>query len=131
MEELQELLYKYLNQSLVQMIISNPRNRENAGKIHLRPVLVKDELVFQASEYKEKKVYHKNLTKEEAVEQVLQWMELYRQLEVTAQCGQATVLISKKGKVTIKEKKDCTCAKQIDLSHNRKKKYILEKISKR
>ena len=126
MEELQELLYKYLNQSLVQMIISNPRNRENAGKIHLRPVLVKDELVFQASEYKEKKVYHKNLTKEEAVEQVLQWMELYRQLEVTAQCGQATVLISKKGKVTIKEKKECTCAKQIDLSHNRKKKYILE-----
>lgn len=126
MEELQELLYKYLNQSLVQMIISNPRNRENAGKIHLRPVLVKEELVFQASEYKEKKVYHKNLTKEEAVMQVLQWMEAYRQLEVTAQCGQATVLISKKGKVTVKEKKGCTCAKQIDLSHNRKKKYILE-----
>ena len=71
MEELRELLYKYLNQSLVQIVISNPRNREAAGKIHLRPVLVKGELLFQASEYKEKKVYHKNLMREEAVRQIL------------------------------------------------------------
>ena len=126
MEELQELLYKYLNQSLVQIIISNPRNREVAGKIHLRPVLVKEELVFQASEYKEKKVYHKNLVREDAIQQVVCWMEEYRQLEVVSQLGQATVLISKKGKITVKEKKAPTCVKQIDLSHNRKKKYILD-----
>ncbi len=126
MEELRELLYKYLNQSLVQIIISNPRNREAAGKIHLRPVLVKEELMFQASEYKEKKVYHKNLTREDAVRQILSRMEEYRQLEISAQLGQATVLISKKGKITIKEKKTSVCAKQVDLSHNRKKKYILE-----
>lgn len=126
MEELQELLYKYLNQSLVQIIISNPRNREVAGKIHLRPVLVKEELVFQASEYKEKKVYHKNLVREDAIQQVLCWMEEYRQLEVVSQLGQATVLISKKGKITVKEKKAPACVKQIDLSHNRKKKYILD-----
>lgn len=126
MEELQELLYKYLNQSLVQIIISNPRNREVAGKIHLRPVLVKEELVFQASEYKEKKVYHKNLVREDAIQQVLCWLEEYRQLEVVSQLGQATVLISKKGKITVKEKKAPACVKQIDLSHNRKKKYILD-----
>lgn len=126
MEELQKLLYKYLNQSLVQIIISNSRNREVAGKIHLRPVLVKEELVFQASEYKEKKVYHKNLVREDAIQQVLCWMEEYRQLEVVSQLGQATVLISKKGKITVKEKKAPACVKQIDLSHNRKKKYILD-----
>ena len=126
MEQLRELLYKYLNQNLVQIIISNPRNREAAGKIHLRPVLVKDELVFQASEYKEKKVYHKNLTREEAVSQMLCWMEVYRQLETVSQIGQAMVLVSKKGKITIKEKKTPACVKQVDLSHNRKKKYILE-----
>lgn len=126
MEELREILYKYLNENLAQMIISNPRNREEAGKIHLRPVLVKGELIFQASEYKEKKVYHKNLPKEEAVEQILSWMERYRQLEAVSGLGQAVVLISKKGKVTIKEKKSLPCVKQADLSHNRKKKYILD-----
>ena len=126
MEELRELLYKYLNENLVHIIISNPRNREAAGKIHLRPVLVREKMVFQASEYKEKKVYHKNLTREEALAQILNWMEDYRQLEVASGLGQATVLISKKGKVTVKEKKTPACIKQADLSHNRKKKYILE-----
>lgn len=126
MEELREILYKYLGENLAWMIISNPRNREAAGKIHLRPVLVKQGLLFQASEYKEKKVYHKNLTREEAVRQILSWMEEYRQLEISSQLGQAIVLISKKGKMTIKEKKTAVCAKQVNLSHNRKKKYILE-----
>lgn len=126
MEELREILYKYLNKNLVQIVISNPRNREEAGKIHLRPVLVKDTLVFQASEYREKKVYHKNLSREEAVEQIVNWMAEYRQMEAVSNQGQATVLISKKGKVTIKEKKGSDCVKSVDLSHNRKKKYILD-----
>jgi len=36
-----------------------------------------------------------------------------------------TVLISKKGKATIKRKRKTVQAKAADLSHNRKKKYIL------
>lgn len=126
MEQLREFLYKYLNKSLVHIIISNPRNREAAGKIHLRPVLVKEKVVFQASEYREKKVYHRNLSKEEAVIQILDWMAEYRQLETLSEVGQAVVLVSKKGKITIKEKKAPCCVKQADLSHNRKKKYILD-----
>lgn len=126
MEELQELLYKYLNQDLVQIIISNPRNREEAGKIHLRPVLVREKLIFQASEYKQKKVFHKNLEKEQALQQILNWTEQYRQLEIASQLGQATILVSKKGKITMKEKHVPTCIKQTDLSHNRRKKYILD-----
>lgn len=126
MEELREILYKYLNEKLVQITISNPRNREAVGKIHLRPVLVKDKIVFQASEYKDKKVYHKNLSREDAVERIMEQMKEYRQLEAVSELGQATVLVSKKGKVTIKEKKTPVCVKQADLSHNRKKKYILD-----
>lgn len=126
MEELREILYKYLNKNLMQIIISNPRNREETGKIHLRPVLVKDILVFQTSEYREKKVYHKNLSKDELIEQILSWMNEYRQLEAISGQGQVTVLISKKGKITIKEKKSPVCMKPVDLSHNRKKKYILD-----
>lgn len=126
MEELQELLYKYLNENLVQMIISNPRDREAAGKIHLRPVLVKEHLVFQASEYRGNKVYHKNLSNTRAAAQILDWMEQYRQLELASSLGQAVVLVSKKGKITIKEKKGTGCVKNTDLSHNRKKRYILD-----
>lgn len=53
-------------------------------------------------------------------------MEQYRQLELFSEEGRATVLVSKKGKVGIKEKHNVCCVKKQDLSHNRKKKYILE-----
>jgi len=126
MERLQEVLEKYLNENLKKMIISNPRDRKKAAKISLRPVLLKEALAFQACEYLGNKVYHKNFPKETAIHTVLGWAEEYRQLDIFSQLGQATVLISKKGKVTVKEKAGGGCMGEVDLSHNRKKKYILE-----
>lgn len=126
MERLQEVLEKYLNENLKKMIISNPRDRKKAAKISLRPVLLKEALAFQACEYLGNKVYHKNFPKETAIHTVLGWAEEYRQLDIFSQLGQATVLISKKGKVTVKEKAGGECMGEVDLSHNRKKKYILD-----
>lgn len=126
MEELREVLYKYLNEELVRLTISNPRSKTEAAKISLRPVLLGGKLVFQASIHQEKKVFHRNFIQQEAVEEIVKWMESYRQLEIYSVGGQATVLISKKGKIGIKEKKAACCVKKQDLSHNRKKKYILE-----
>ena len=125
MEELQKLLYKYLNEKMIQMIISNPRNRKEAVKISLRPILIKGDLAFQESIYQDKKVFHRNYTQKEAIREIIEQMELYRQFEIFSQIGQATVLISKKGKITIKEKTCTNCKKEMNLSHNRKKNYIL------
>ena len=130
MEELKELLYKYITENLLQAILSNPKYKEAGTKIHLRPVKIKDNVIFQASEYKDNKVYHHNLERQKAVEKVTEWMQIYKQLELSHTCGQAHVLISKKGKVTIKEKKAAACVKQADLSHNRKKQYILDPAQK-
>lgn len=125
MEELKRLFDKYVTEELVQMVLSNPRSRQAAARIHLRPVQLKGGLVFQASEYMEKKVFHHNLEREEAIRRLLEWMEQYKQLVITHSLGQAHVLVSKKGKATVKEKSVC-CVKQGDLSHNRKKQYILQ-----
>lgn len=125
MEQLKELLYKYINENLVQLILSNPRKKEAGLKVHIRPVELKGEIFFQASQYIGTKVYHHNLNHLETVEQVQEWAQQYKQLEITNTCGQAYILISKKGKITIKEKHVTGCVKQQDLSHNRKKKYIL------
>ncbi len=126
MEELKELLYKYITEELSGVILSNPRDKEAGTKVYLRPVQIKGQIIFQASEYKGNKVFHHNLERQEAVEQVLEWMQQYKQLELSHVCGQAHVLISKKGKVTIKEKSGNGCVKAVDLSHNRRKKYILD-----
>ena len=126
MEELREVLYKYLNEELVRLTISNPRSKTEAAKISLRPVLLGGKLVFQASIRQDKKVLHQNFDRQEAVEEIVKWTKNYRQLELFSGTGQATVLISKKGKIGIKEKKVAGCVKKPDLSHNRKKRYILE-----
>lgn len=126
MKELELLIEKYLNEQLIHLIISNPRSRSSARKITFRPMELKGRLVFQASEYWENKVFHKNYGKEEAVAGILETMAGYRQLEVSSQLGQATALVSKKGKATIKEKPCAACLKEVDLSHNRKKHYILD-----
>lgn len=126
MEELREVLYKYLNEELARLTISNPRSKTEAVKISLRPVLLGGKLAFQASIQQDKQVFHRNFNRQEAVEEIARWMEIYRQLEIFSAKGQATVLISKKGKISIKEKKTACGVKRPDLSHNRKKKYILE-----
>lgn len=126
MKDLRQLLDKYLNQQLQRIIISNPRHPESAAKLTIRPVLVKNALSFQASEYQEKKVFHKNYAREEAAAEIVNRMEEYRQMELFSGLGQAVLRISKKGRVTIKEKPCAGCVKEVDLSHNRKKRYILD-----
>ncbi len=126
MEPLREMLHSCLDQELAQIIISNPRSSGGIGKIKIRPVLIKGSLMFQSSEYQEKKVYHQNLSAEQMTEQILCWMKEFKQLEAAHPSGNVRVLISKKGKVTIKQTKGCAQQKERDLSHNRSKKYILD-----
>lgn len=49
-----------------------------------------------------------------------------RQMQMETQRADYTVLVSKKGKVTIKSKIKKGGKKKIDMSHDRKKKYVLE-----
>ena len=127
MKELRSLLETYLNQQLVQLIISGPRKAQEEDKVRLRPVLLKGDLKFQAEVFRGPKAFHENLEKEEAVERILTWMaESFKQLQLTSEMGTANVLVSKKGKVTIKEKRQATGVKAPELAHNKKKRYLLE-----
>ena len=53
-------------------------------------------------------------------------MENMRQMQMETQRAAYTILVSKKGKVTIKSQKKKGEKKQINMSHARKKKYVLE-----
>ena len=65
MEQFLALLDEILNFDLIQATVSGARKKGGVLKIKIRPVVLKDELVFQASAHEEKKVFHKNYTKEE------------------------------------------------------------------
>ena len=129
--ELRSVLTDFLNERLIQVTASGQAEKNDFLKAKIRPVLAKGALHFQAEEFIGKQAFHKNLTAEEAVD----YLE---------------VLVSKKGKITVKVKKKAAVAIVAasafgqdsgstggsdaalkaawagGLSHNRKKRYILE-----
>ena len=126
MEEIIQFLAGILNREFIRAVFSNPRVKDNVVKAKLRPMEQKGELLFQLESFTKTQAFHKNLTVEETQEELTKLLEEFRQVQVETVSEDITVLISKKGKATIKRRRKKVQAKAADLSHNRKKKYILE-----
>ena len=133
MEEVREVLEKFITSDLFYIILSNTRDSEKVTKVKIRPVKMKDEILYQVEEFKGKQVFHHNLVREQTILYVLNAIEnSFKQLELESVTGHVIALVSKKGKITcrvkqktaaqIQENKD----KNRNLSHNRKKQYVLE-----
>lgn len=152
---MKELLAQILNKDLIQIILSNSQNKEYALKIKIRPVVIKEELLFQETLYRGTQVFHENFSKDAMALRIEELLtETFRQGEFQGMKQNATVLVSKKGKMTIKTRQvqgnDVTKQKtgacdgqkskallrgeamtrelstERDLSHNRTKQYILQ-----
>ncbi len=127
MEELKKVLETYINEDLVRIVLSGPQKEQEETKVRIRPVLLKGGLRFQAEIFRGTKAFHENYEQKEAVERILAWMEdSFKQLQLTGRSGTVSALVSRKGKVTVKVKKQETCVKKPDLAHNKKKNYLLE-----
>ena len=126
MEKVKKILKDSLNINFIQATVSNPKKKDGAVKVRIRPVLIREALVFQFETHQNNQAFHENFTSEEAVEKILALLENFKQLQFDTKEEKYTVLISKKGKVTIQKKRQNGCVKEADLSHNRAKKYILE-----
>lgn len=131
MEELRMALDLLLSEGLSEIIISNPRQKEGTVKVKIRPVLLKEQLMFQVTRFRGKQVFHENLDREQAKEEIEALLtEDFRQLEGENRGKKLLVLVSKKGKMTVKwtgkqtKMQPATAVRA--LSHNRKKKYLLE-----
>ena len=135
MSDLQSLFTDCLNETLIRVILSNPSSKDGVIKICARPMLKNKSLLFQIEEYTKTQVFHKNLTAGDAGSYLTgkpssdtsSQTASFKNALVETQSFTANVLVSKKGTITIKKKMNAS-AKQpkISLSHNRKKKYILE-----
>lgn len=126
MDELKVLLQDNLNIEFRSAVLSNPRQKDAAEKIRVRPLLHKEKLMFQIETFRNHQAFHRNAEPEEACMLLLEAMENMRQMQMETAERLYTVLVSKKGRVTIKKKALERGRKEIDLSHNRKKRYILE-----
>lgn len=138
--ELSQALEFFLNDALERILLSNPGDPSVCSRIRLRPLLLKGHLVFQAEEQVGKQAIHKNLSAEEALLYLKQALAegRFRQGEIRSELGRGTVLVSRKGKITVKVQKNRSLPDKGEgrettkirlsgrLSHNRKKRYILE-----
>ena len=130
-EKLAKLTREYLDQNLGQIILSNTRDAAQGTKVKVRPVLLKGELLFQETLQKGTQVFHENLKKDEMKERIVRYLdELFKQgtfhgAGADGRSMEAVVLVSKKGKKTVKVRRQETVARREALAHNRTKQYIL------
>lgn len=132
-EELRKLLQDTVNDGLYRITISNPRKKDKALKIKVRPVMVKGAVLFQETLYEGTKVFHENRERECMIDRIEELLaEDFKQCEVEHRECRAAVLVSKKGRITVSRKKTKDTgtgseeAVQLRMAHNRTKKYILE-----
>ena len=135
MSDLQSLFTDCLNETLIRVILSNPSSKDGVIKICARPVLKNKSLLFQIEEYTKTQVFHKNLTAGDAGSYLTGKLSSdtssqtasFKNALIETKSFTANVLVSKKGTITIKKKMNASPKQpKISLSHNRKKKYILE-----
>ena len=140
-KEIKQALELFLNESLERVLMSNPADSGKISRSRIRPLLMKGRLVFQAEEQAGKQAFHRNLDRDEAADYVTGLLDgSFRQAEIASGLGKALILVSRKGKVTVKVKQNPRPARILSagnpasreperavlLSHNRKKHYILE-----
>ncbi|MDO5337464.1 MAG: methyltransferase [Eubacteriales bacterium] len=124
---LRNFLEEHINENLLQMILSGNKSGGEPSRVKIRPVLLKDRLLYQASQTMGAKVLHTNYERGQVITYIEDMMQKYfRQLQSQGMDMDGSVLVSKRGKMTFKSRKHSILEQARELSHNRTKKYILK-----
>lgn len=127
MDELRLLLEDMLTEELEQIVLSNTTDKEAGTKVKIRPVLLKGELKFQETLYRGTQVFHANYDAVGMREKIMEYLGgLFLQAQLASSGRSASVLVSRRGKVTVKSRRLPEKEKKTVLFHDRVKQYILE-----
>lgn len=126
-EEMKARLQEQIvNQQLVAATISQPRMKSNEVKrIKLKPIMLKDAYHIQIEYQYERILKHENVPLMAFPEKLEAFFEDFRQIHIDFVEEKVHVQLSKKNKVLWKSAKT-TAPKPVNLSHNRKKNYLLD-----
>lgn len=128
MEQLKEILQACIQAGTLHSAVwSQVRTAPEEGctKVTIKPVQLRGEMMYQFEYHFAKKVTHDNIPQADALDQMMRLAELhFRQALIRTVDAEYHVLISKKYKVNMK--KQLKANGQVNLAHNRKKRYLLE-----
>ena len=132
MQNVSELVEKIINEeSLIYAIFSGVRNKSEKtfNKVSIKKVIIKNEVKHQFEYFYDKNVEHKNLDKEETKAEINKYFQSYfKQALINTVDSDYHILINKKAISKIVKK--AASKKDSEVSHNRKKKYILNEGEK-
>ena len=111
--------------NIVKAVLSQPTKEAEYGKITVKPVMIKGSLRFQLERFRDNKVFHLNLQKE----QFIPWFEenadlKYKQILITEK--EKSVHYHLKGSSYGRKISENKAKKEVPLTHNREKAYILK-----
>ena len=127
--DITQLLDICISDKLIDMVIIGQKNKieDKAVKVRIRPVILKNEIEYQVSEFVGRKVLHSNHGAADVKKKIIDYMtEDFKQAQINMTDAAATILSSKSKTLTCKYKKAGQLKVQRDLSHNRTKKYIIQ-----
>ena len=127
MEDIRELSQRIINnEAIIFATFSGIRNKslKTFNKTTIKKVMIKNELKFQFEYIYDKNVEHKNLNKIDSINEIDNLLKTYfKQALINTLESDYHILISKSGVAKINKK--AATKKFEEISHNRKKKYIL------
>ena len=133
--EIRELFERFVMEQPLSAVLSGQQEKNDFLKVKVRPILSGGKVLIQAEEFRGKQAFHKNLELKEASSYLTDLMEhSFKQAQVETEGWTGQMLVSKKGKASVKIKKKTEtvqnsaleAAWKKGLSHNRKKRYIIE-----
>ena len=133
--EIRELFERFVMEQPLSAVLSGQQEKNDFLKVKVRPILSGGKVLIQAEEFRGKQAFHKNLELKEASSYLTDLMEhSFKQAQVETEGWTGQMLVSKKGKASVKVKKKTEtvqnstleAAWKKGLSHNRKKRYIIE-----
>ena len=149
--EIRDFFESFLKEQPVSAVLSGQVEKNDFIKVKVRPVLSGGNVRIQIEEFRGKQAFHKNMNTNEAAEYLSGLMgTTFKQVQAETASWTGQVLVSKKGKVSVKVKRnagartagntavraaktifankktDLEAAWKSGLSHNRKKRYILD-----
>lgn len=129
MEQVKQLVERLITeQSLVQGTLSNLRRKtpDQATKVQIKPVQLKGKQHYQFTFTVGPKVLHENVAAEEASDKLLQLIrDEFKQALLQATDADYQILANKPSKASILKKLASKSTVSMELSHNRKKNYLL------
>lgn len=130
MNNLRQLIENLFDKrNILRMIFSNPYKKEKDSiiKVTVKPYDSNDEIKYQFTYQFDNRVAHSNLDFEDSINEVVALItNIFKQVLVNTSDKEYHVLSNKSGKISIIERANQVAHKEMKLTHNREKQYIIK-----